>query len=347
MLARWPAAAAYCAELVALREYKHQKEENIGAILKGNAHWQALVFWLHAQERGELDEHWLDTARDEPLLLPALRSLTNWSAIADFPAVMIRAAKRVAGLQVPPEKQPYLAEWRLECERSFRDELSAKTVDGVTALVNVPVALAYEKDAEKDATLGLAWLELETLAGDGDIVPHPGDVWATIRRDEEQQPEKRTEATFAEAMSLAFRGARELAGLTKPVRGRWRILGFGEQAPPIPIISGESAGGAALLGWYRAMTQTVVYPSVLVMAAVREPVSPSAPWRLAEVGAIDKKVRAIIDASVNIDTVATVGRCVALAKAAKAAVASEKRRKVDLKIVKLEQDVIRSAIDAG
>ena len=336
MRSRWPEASTFLSGLTALRDSHSQTPHRVLEILRGNRHWQGLLCWLLEMSQASAennsqkpDENWLMNARKRQDIRDAVSGLPNRNEIDRYLGVMIRAAKAVAGITSQPESDERLAAWRHECERSFTDELSPKPLENVTPLVKVPVALAYRRQHE--GTPGVAWLELETLSGDGDTVPHPGDVWATIRSDEGGTPSATSASTFSGAMSLAFRAARDLSGLTQPVRGRWRIVD--QKGLPVPLVGGESPGGAALHGWHRAMTATVVDPRVLVMAAVREPTAPGAPWHLAEVGEIEHKVKAILDAKIDIDTIATVGRCVSAAKAAL-------RRRDAIRVIELKSEVV-------
>jgi hypothetical protein len=313
MLSRWRDSAFFHSELETLANTANWHPDRVARIFEGNNYWQGLLHWVSEQRQAKdsgtarvrrgaaapltISEDWLEQALKRLRVRQTFDALWNHSAIGQYPSAMVAAARRAVsrdpsgafrrnreGAASP------LAAWEWECECSF--------VEPAQSLVRTPVALTYSQDSE--GVSGLAWLELEVLDGDGPTDLHPGDVWSTILIDDPNSPE----ISFRDAMSSAFRCARELACVDRPGRGRWRIVD--DKGVPLSHIGGDSAGGAALLAWYRAITGGVVDPRVLVMAAVREPASQGTTWSLAPVGGIARKAQAAIDAKAGIDTIAVV-----------------------------------------
>jgi hypothetical protein len=341
---RWPEAERFSRTLTDLTNYHTQAKWRVDDILAANHHWQGLLGWLRLRTKGSQTDNndalgmdWLARLEEtRPDIYDAIPLLRN-----EHVREMIRAAQEVAGA-TPTAPDSRLVRWREECRRSFLDELQPERLDKVNPLVKVPVVLTYGKPEPR----GLAWLELETLAGEGDTIPHPGDVWRTRLMDEGSAGN-----TFAQAMRMAFQGAREISMFDEPVRGRWRIVD--RDGVPVPAVSGESAGGAALLGWLRAMTLTAVDQRVLIMAAVRQPTARGQRWRLDAVGGLEEKVSTVIDANMHIDkkadvaakatdnvdahirrvdTIGTVRDCVARAREAL-------RDRADIRIVELSTEI--------
>ena len=95
---------------------------------------------------------------------------------------------------------------------------------------------------------------------------------------------------FIESMNYAWEAANALAlsGQTDEKvswRGRWRLLGPDGQ--PIPV-KGASASGAAALGWYHVLTNTLPDPGIIVLAQINKT------GELGEIDGIPEKVAAIV-----------------------------------------------------
>lgn len=317
MILRWSQAAPLWADLVSFIDSENQQLRPVLNMLSSDHHWQALGYWVDRQKQVSscsqkeaediIDamlrlESWLEDGLSPLVLGSVLRQLPNLERIRTYVPVMVRAACCAAGFQTADEPDAHLANWRRECERSFGEDPQWPAGSNIKGRVKVPAAVVWTPEMQRAPEI--AWLELETTLSGGDTLPHPGNVWSTI---ETAATPSQPEMSFSGAMRLAFQGARELAGLTGPCRGRWRIVnGAGI---PLPQIYGESAGGAALLGWYRALTGTVVDHRVLVMAAVRAPETQGGQWCWAQVGGVEEKVNAALQSSIGIDTIAATGDC--------------------------------------
>ena len=146
--------------------------------------------------------------------------------------------------------------------------------------VDMPVAV-YEKTGE--AAKGfIGTLKLEVSPHAVGLSHHPRDTLITGFDGFDDR--------FIESMNYAWETANALAlsGQTDEKvswRGRWRFLGSDGQPWPV---NGASASGAAALGWYHALTNTIPDPGIIVLAGI------DATGELSKVDGIPEKVAAIV-----------------------------------------------------
>jgi hypothetical protein len=145
----------------------------------------------------------------------------------------------------------------------------------------------------------IAWLQLELLPGDPDhpdrLVHHPRDRLAVIDGGTDGRAVAPGAESFAEATMAAFRRARDGTSLAGDARfeARWRVIDQYDQ--PVTGIRGNSAGGAALLGWSALLAPQIegrarlVDPRVLVTGSLA-----ATGTILQPVGGMTKKVQALL-----------------------------------------------------
>lgn len=173
----------------------------------------------------------------------------------------------------------------------------------ISGPVRVPVAAVPTKagntDEEDAKTSRITWLELMAMPSDrknSGAIQHPGDLTAG-----------KMTGVFCDSLSLAFNAAHRIACADDKLLGVWRLLDSSGQ--PVALrATGTSAGGAALLGWYRLLAGKKVDGRVLVMAAVTQ--GSNSAKVLGPVEGVDYKAAAAKEAVRNqkaiIDTIATV-----------------------------------------
>lgn len=139
----------------------------------------------------------------------------------------------------------------------------------------VPIALTIGPDEQKTGLI--AKLKLSVLKGGCNvIIRHPGDAIRSAPHED-----------FITAMGNAWATATQsVDGTSESLEGYWRVVGLDDQSLGIKV-AGESAGGAALLGWQHALQGKInPDPRIIVLAKVEGD-------QLAEVGGVAAKAQAI------------------------------------------------------
>jgi|GEM_PF-5092609 len=145
--------------------------------------------------------------------------------------------------------------------------------------VDMPVAVYQTGEVAKGF---IGTLKLEASPHAVGLSHHPGDTLTTGFDGFDDR--------FVESMNYAWEAANALAlsGQTDEKvswRGRWRLLGPDGQ--PMPV-KGASASGAAALGWYHVLTNTLPDPGIIVLAQINKT------GELGEIDGIPEKVAAIV-----------------------------------------------------
>ena len=182
----------------------------------------------------------------------------------------LNALKDIPDECIPPRQES----WAHGCIYSFL------TPPRWPRCVDMPVAV-YEQTGEA-ANSFIGTLKLEVSPHAVGLSHHPRDTLITGFDGFDDR--------FIESMNYAWEAAKALAlsGQTDEQvswRGRWRLSGPNDL--PMPV-KGASASGAAALGWYHALTNTVPDPGVIVLAEMGQT------GELGKVDGISEKVAAIV-----------------------------------------------------
>jgi predicted S18 family serine protease len=142
--------------------------------------------------------------------------------------------------------------------------------------VEVPIAL-WKKE-QKEGILGT--LQLEVVPGSGEAYLHPKDALATII-------DQDFKGAMRDAWAAACERVRADGADVEGLAGRFRVVRNGT---PIPDVEGNSAAGAAALGWFLALRNMVPDEGIIIMTNV---VHVGIGYKPSGVGGIKEKVRAI------------------------------------------------------
>jgi len=280
---------------------------------KGDRFFTELARWVETRTLPEnASEIWMIGAErrlGSRKLAERARLLILCAMDASKPELPSSLAKAMGGIAA---RQHEVAAIDVPREVTWR-QIAISGLRRVQPINTVEVDFATYDRGVADASGGLAKLELSLWPnGSGIAVHHPRDCLATNHIDEKFF--KSMEDAWQAALQMERDGRTPGEELPDPASldGTWRVLDT--DMKPMSQVSGRSASGAAVRGWYHLMRNQRLDDRVIVLCQVKAAAGESGKrYELASVDGIEQKTRAVAQAMLSdgsaarFDTIAVVG----------------------------------------